>query len=185
MRVDLGAGRTAVAVSAGAFHTCAILDTGQVRCWGKGDKGQLAQGNTANIGDDAGETTALVDLGRPQGGRGHGRHGHTCAMLDTGQVSCWGGNAGGQLGQGNTTPIGDSAGRDHRPGGLGGAATAVAAGDGHTCAVLDTGQLRCWGESDSASSCRATPNDVGDRRRRDHRCRSTPRATGLAAWAPA
>ena len=32
--VDLGTGRTAIAVSAGKYHTCAILDDGSVKCWG-------------------------------------------------------------------------------------------------------------------------------------------------------
>ena len=32
--VDLGAGRTAIAVDTGEQHTCALLDDGSVRCWG-------------------------------------------------------------------------------------------------------------------------------------------------------
>ena len=34
--VDLGAGRTAKAVSCGASHTCAILDDDTLKCWGYG-----------------------------------------------------------------------------------------------------------------------------------------------------
>ena len=44
--VDLGAGRTATAITAGADHTCAILDDASVRCWGSGLGGQLGYGNT-------------------------------------------------------------------------------------------------------------------------------------------
>ena len=62
--IDLGAGRKAVAISAGDFHACAILDNGRVRCWGFGCNGQLGYGNTSNVGDD--ETPGSVgpvDLG--------------------------------------------------------------------------------------------------------------------------
>ena len=64
--IDLGAGRTATAIAAGANHTCAILDDASVRCWGAGFGGQLGYGNTDTIGDDTGETPGTVgpiDLG--------------------------------------------------------------------------------------------------------------------------
>ena len=38
---SFGVGRTAVAISAGMDHTCAILDNGSVACWGGGGSGQL------------------------------------------------------------------------------------------------------------------------------------------------
>jgi alpha-tubulin suppressor-like RCC1 family protein len=162
VRVDLGPGRTAVALSAGAFHTCAILDTGQVRCWGRGDKGQLAQGSTANVGDDPGETTALVGLG----GSGRARSlssgaFHTCAVRTDNDVVCWGDNIAGQLGQGNTTTIGDTPGETPVTVALGRAAARVAAGHYHTCATLDTGQLRCWGESDHGQLLQGSTSSVG------------------------
>ena len=42
--LDLGAGRTAVAITGGGYHTCAIFDNGKVRCWGEGGQGQLEIG---------------------------------------------------------------------------------------------------------------------------------------------
>jgi hypothetical protein len=56
--VFLGAGRRAVAISAGESHTCALLDTGVVRCWGLGGEGELGYANTSTIGD--GETPGSV-----------------------------------------------------------------------------------------------------------------------------
>jgi Ca2+-binding RTX toxin-like protein len=50
--VDLGVGRTAVAITAGDAHTCALLDTGAVRCWGAGDNGRLGYANTNSVGDN-------------------------------------------------------------------------------------------------------------------------------------
>ena len=49
--VDLGAGRAAVAISAGIDHTCARLDDGAVRCWGHGAFGELGYCNTDSIGE--------------------------------------------------------------------------------------------------------------------------------------
>ena len=42
--IDLGTGRTAVALSAGWDHTCAILDNGSLKCWGSDASGQLGNG---------------------------------------------------------------------------------------------------------------------------------------------
>ena len=146
--VDLGPGRTAVAVTAGDNHTCAILDNGTVHCWGWNFYGQLGQGNTASIGDTTGETTVLVDLGPGRTAIAITAGGtHTCAILDNGALHCWGGNSLGQLGQGNKDAIGDTPG-EHTVAvnlGAGRTATAVSAGQNHTCAILDDAALRCWG----------------------------------------
>jgi alpha-tubulin suppressor-like RCC1 family protein len=39
-------------LAAGGFHTCALLDDGNLRCWGYNFYGQLGYGNTNTIGDD-------------------------------------------------------------------------------------------------------------------------------------
>lgn len=59
---------TALMVAAGAGHTCAVLQGGDVRCWGYGKYGQLGYGNPETIGDDEPPSAAgLVSVG----GSGH------------------------------------------------------------------------------------------------------------------
>ena len=41
--VNLGAGRTATAISAGFNHTCALLDNATGKCWGFGSSGRVGQ----------------------------------------------------------------------------------------------------------------------------------------------
>ncbi|MCX7634091.1 MAG: hypothetical protein N2Z22_12235, partial [Turneriella sp.] len=44
--VNLGTGRTAVAITGGGEHACALLDNHSVKCWGKNQYGQLGLGDT-------------------------------------------------------------------------------------------------------------------------------------------
>ncbi len=152
--IDLGTGRTAIAIAAGGYHSCAVLDDGTAKCWGANGSGNLGQGDTTTRGDGAGEMgdgLDAIDLGT---GRtaitvGAGLE-HTCAVLDDGSAKCWGQNAFGQLGRFNTSDIGDGAGEmgDSLAAidlGTGRTATALAGGTDHSCALLDSRALRCWG----------------------------------------
>ena len=158
--VELGPGRFATAISAGDFHTCALLDDGTVRCWGFGGDGRLGYGNVQNVGDD--ETPASVgpvNLGAGRTATAISAGGaHTCAVLDTGSVLCWGFGEDGRLGYGDTDEEGAEAtiGDDEAPGsvapvqiGDGRTATAITAGSAHTCVLLDDGNVRCWGTNGS------------------------------------
>ena len=60
--IDLGTGRTATAIAAGYYHSCAALDNGAVKCWGHNNHGQLGIGTTANMGDESGEMAALTGI---------------------------------------------------------------------------------------------------------------------------
>ena len=167
-----GSGRGAAAViAAGGFHSCAVLENGTVRCWGGNDVGQLGYGDTDDRGDNAGEMGDNLDpiaLGTGRTAIAIAAGGfHSCALLDNGAVKCWGNNDVGQLGHGDTDDRGDDAGEmgDNLAPialGTGRTATAIAAGDSHTCALLDNGTVKCWGATTSASSARATPTIRGD-----------------------
>jgi len=169
--VDLGTGITASAVAAGDFHSCALLDTAEVKCWGDNRSGQLGYGDTNNRGDnpaEMGNALPTVDLGtgRTVVAIAPGDF-HTCALLDNGSIKCWGKNLDGQLGYGDTNNRGDNAGEmgNALPTidlGTGRTATAISAGDGHTCALLDNGTLKCWGESKLGQTGHGSKLSLGD-----------------------
>ena len=165
--VDLGAGRTATAISAGDFHTCALLDDATVRCWGFGANGRLGTGSGANIGD--GETPGSIPpvrLGAGRTARALSSGGaHTCAVLDDGSLRCWGFGFQGALGYGSTADIGD----DETPDlagpvdlGAGHTAKAVSGGDFHTCALLEDSAVRCWGFGANGQLGYASGAMIGD-----------------------
>ncbi len=133
-------------ISAGSSHTCARLSTGQARCWGEGDKGEL--GDT--VGNDRNRpgivraptgTAALTGVTQVSAGGFH-----TCFRLTNGQARCTGSNSRGQLGNPNVDevlrPVVVRA-----PGNAGplGNVAQLASGGLHTCARLVSGQVRCWG----------------------------------------
>ncbi|MEK6706645.1 MAG: Ig-like domain-containing protein, partial [Bdellovibrionota bacterium] len=133
-------------VVAGEYHTCALLSTGKVRCWGNADYSQIGYGNTNYIGDNENPSSAGdVNVGGDVVQLTAGNY-HTCALLSTGKVRCWGNASDGQLGYGNGNWIGDnetpaSAGDVN----VGGDVIQLTAGGKHTCALLSTGKVRCWG----------------------------------------
>lgn len=153
--VDLGPGQTAEALALGWRHTCALLKGGRVKCWGLNWAGQLGQGKTSNVGGDKLGTLPPIELGSGIVKSITSGDFHVCALFDDGRVKCWGRNEDGQLGRGNTTNAGDSDLTGHRMGddldpidlGPGMTATAIAAGGNHTCALLNNGDVKCWGRN--------------------------------------
>jgi len=152
--VNLGTGRTATAISAGYYHSCALLDNASVKCWGLNDYGQLGIDSGTQMGDGSGEMAVLptvnLGIGRTATAISAGYR-HNCALLDNGYVKCWGRNNFGQLGIGNTTTMGDNTGEmavlPTVNLGTGRTATAIAAGDQHSCALLDNASVKCWGHN--------------------------------------
>jgi alpha-tubulin suppressor-like RCC1 family protein len=141
--VNLGPGRTAVEIAAGFHFTCARLDNGEVKCWGLNRDGQLGLGDTSPRLSPA--TAVALGDGRTAVEIAAG-FAFACARLDDGTVKCWGDNASGQLG------VGDSEGRvsptDAVDLGSGLKAVEIAAGLIHVCARLDSGIVKCWGDND-------------------------------------
>ena len=164
--VKLGAGR-AVALAAGAFHSCALLDDGTVRCWGFGGNGRLGYANTDTVGDnESPDAVGPVDLGPGRTAVALAAGGdHTCAVLDDGTVRCWGSGGNGRLGYANKTSVGDT----ETPGsagpvnlGPGRTAVAISAGGDSTCVRLDDSGVRCWGEGGDGRLGYCSTNAIGD-----------------------
>jgi len=131
------------ALTAGLQHTCALLTSGSVKCWGANYSGQLGDGTTENrltpvevVGLDSGVTAIAAGLG------------HTCVLMMAGTIQCWGDNRTGQLGDGTTenrlVPV--------RVSGLNSAALVIAIGGNRTCVLTTVGIVHCWGDTPTSVS---------------------------------
>jgi len=148
--VNLGAGRTATQIAAGGDHTCAVLDNGTLSCWGYNGTGELGQGNTSNS-----LVPIMVSLGSGfVPAYAVASYGVSCAWTSGGASKCWGYNPNGQLGQGNTIPIGDGSGHPSVASisaiNVGTELTVsqmAISGSSHTCALLSSNGVKCWGNN--------------------------------------
>jgi alpha-tubulin suppressor-like RCC1 family protein len=135
-------------------HTCAVLPSGGVRCWGVNDLGQLGvervqSRQQCRVPESTPprllpcETTPrdvpdLTDVAAVAVGNGG-----TCALKRDGSVWCWGANDTGQLAQGTNdsqphgTPV-----RVALP-----PVSQLAYGAFHVCALLRDGTVQCWGNN--------------------------------------
>lgn len=137
-------------VSAGNGHLCALMQAGDVQCWGDNAAGGLGDGTTTSrylpvqvFGLSSG--VASISSGADR----------SCALLNSGAVQCWGVNDFGQMGDGTTinrlTPI--------QVTGLTGGVQSIAVGGQHSCALLTSGSIKCWGGNWSGQLGSGVPTD--------------------------
>jgi alpha-tubulin suppressor-like RCC1 family protein len=149
--VDLGSGKNAMAIAGGVYSTCALLNDGHVKCWGRNLYHIVSVSAVDALGDDpaemgdtlpeldlgAGTTVLVVSVGTHQ----------ACALLGDHAVKCWGENIDGETGSmldpspppDQNLPFVD----------LGTNLTAIGISTGYdfTCALLNDGRIKCWGQS--------------------------------------
>ena len=141
------------AITSGIMHSCALLSSGSVKCWGANNYGQLGDGTTSNRNEPAqvsGLTSGVVSIS--------GGYEHTCAVLTNGEAKCWGRNGYGELGDGTTTHknVPTSVKVDGQP--ISGIAS-ISGGLRHTCAITTGGAAKCWGYNALASLGNGTLTD--------------------------
>jgi hypothetical protein len=141
---DVELGGPATAIVAGEYHACALLESGDVRCWGVNTAGQLGYGHTEVVGDNESPSDEdPINVGGAVRQVAVGQR-HSCVVLESGQLRCWGENSCGKLGYGNTQNRGDN----ELPSGfvnVGSDVESVALGWDQTCAIIDGGSVKCWG----------------------------------------
>lgn len=130
-----------VAISAGNDLACARTADGAALCWGSNAAGQLGTGTT--IASKEPITVTGLDKGVTSLSAGAATGDHVCAVIDDGTARCWGGNAGGQLGNDASTTITAPAAVT----GPGAEATDVQAGGTSTCGRTPEGAAVCWGDN--------------------------------------
>jgi alpha-tubulin suppressor-like RCC1 family protein len=133
--VGLSSGVTAITAGSLGAHTCALLGSG-AQCWGLNQYGQLGNNSTNQSNVPVNVTGLLSGVVAIAAGDSH-----TCAVTTGGAAQCWGYNVYGELGNNSTAnqliPVGVT--------GLSSGVVAIAAGDGHTCALTSGGAVKCWG----------------------------------------
>lgn len=138
-------------ISSKGSTSCALLNTGALKCWGGNGDGQVGDGTTTSRNTPVAVSGLSSGVSAISAGAVH-----TCAVVGTGAVKCWGSNTSGKLGDNSTTrrltPVDVS--------GLSSGVSAVAAAANHTCALLRTGAVKCWGEGGKTGDGTATQRNI-------------------------
>ncbi len=141
------ANETPIEIAAGTSTACALMESGDVYCWGSGAYGKMGNGEPYN-GWSEWVNTEMQLVSLPVGLSALSvsiAHDHVCSIVDNGDIYCWGRGEDGQLGQGSISnrnlPV-----RVDMP--TQSPAISISAGDFSTCAITRDGMAYCWGKND-------------------------------------
>ncbi len=142
----LSGGVVAISVSgertsatASVTHGCAVLQYGDVTCWGSNSDGQLGTNVAGSVSVPVAVPVGVRVVAVSVGAK------HSCALTETNGVVCWGANSFGQLATGSTTSV--SPGALMTIPGVQTGIVQVSAGKYTTCVVSQSGGLTCWGDN--------------------------------------
>ena len=123
---------SAVSLTVGDWHACALTMSGAVWCWGRNDKGQLGRGASSSLEGPGAVITVSTAAEIAAGSE------HVCARLTDGRGLCWGQAPGIANGMPTSTPVPIFAER---------AISSLVVGGDSTCArfIDDADDIACFG----------------------------------------
>ena len=145
------------AIAAGTYHTCAVMTSGSVKCWGYNAWGNFGNGTTTDSNSPV--DSGVADVNSISAGEQH-----TCVVTTSGAAKCVGGNGYGQLGDGTTVTKGTFV----DVSGLSSGVAMIETGGHHTCSILVDLTAKCWGRNeygqlgDNTRTTRTTPVNLPD-----------------------
>jgi alpha-tubulin suppressor-like RCC1 family protein len=117
-------------------HSCAILKSDKLKCWGWSSSG-------ANFVGANTPTPVTISIGMTGLQSVTVGNTSTCVSNMLGAVQCWGNNQSGLLGNGTNTNVSSLA-----PTNVTGISNVISltSAEVGSCALLNTGYIQCWGE---------------------------------------
>lgn len=147
-------GERAIDIFVGGFHACVLLESGNVKCWGRNIMGELGYGDKTDRTSTI--ATSLPNLSLPSGLEVVDMFlaaNTTCALFSDETVRCWGRNFSSELTtDSSTTEIvqpPSTASVISDPSGI---KKFSMSPRGTTCYANGNGELYCWGNNDSSQT---------------------------------
>ena len=140
--------------SIGNNYTCAITDSGAVKCWGNNLFGQLGNGTNTNSLQAVNVSEILSGAQSISSGSYH-----NCTILGSGDVKCWGTNGNGEIGDGTGTDRNSPVMIANLDEGV----KILHLGGQHSCAVMNNGTAKCWGKNDYGQLGTGTATSIQNR----------------------
>lgn len=122
-------------ITLGSSHACALLENGEVACWGSNAGGRLGSSSPNTLVPQV--VSGLSDVAEVRAGEAF-----TCARRTNGEIWCWGENFFGELAQPSAMRFSRVPVHIDVP-----PVTELAVGQGHACVLASDGKVWCWGDN--------------------------------------